>query len=239
MEDKKKILLGLTTTAGSDWRDKVEEIKELNLTELALFPTFLNPQERQELYGLLEQTPLVSLPYVHLRDDFSDAELDLLINRYKTKVFSCHSNGAGYALLNRLPKYNSLIYVENPANAKEMPGFSAANFTQYQVTGLCLDLSHLAVSQLTDKKLAAEVAVVMKRWPLGVNHISGFSSNAVMRFFHSAKANHHLNSLTELDYLKDLPASYFAKYICLELENSFLEQNEVKQYLDLILAEKL
>ena len=54
----KKILLGLTTTPGSDWRKKVSEIDKLGLKELALFPTCLNEQERKELYGLLEKTKL-------------------------------------------------------------------------------------------------------------------------------------------------------------------------------------
>lgn len=239
MASDKKILLGLTTTNGSDWRDKVEEIKELKLTELALFPTMLTVSERQELYSLLAQTPLTSIPYVHLRDDFTEAEIDLFINKYKTKVFSCHANPLGFALLNRLPKYNSLIYVENPGDPKSYAQFNIASFTQNQVTGLCLDLAHYALLKVTNSKLASQVELMIKKYPIGVNHISCFSSNAFMKILSSGKASHAIHSLTELDYLKPLPRELFSKYICIELENSFLEQQEVKQYLELILDDKL
>jgi hypothetical protein len=232
-------LLGLTTTRGSDWRDKVEEIKELDIKELALFPTMLTPQERQELYRLLEMTPLNSIPYVHLRDDFTVDEIDMLIAKYKTKVFSIHANQSGYALLNRLPKYNSLIYVENPSEAKEYTMFNSPTFVQHQITGLCLDLSHYMAVKASDKKLALQVDELVKKFPIGVNHVSSFSTSAVMKIFSSGKSKHHIDSLTELDYLQSLPANYFSKYVCIELENSLLEQKEVKQFLEMILEEKL
>ena len=55
----KKILLGLTTiTPGGEWRNKIKEIDELGLKEIALFPTCLKIDERKELYQLLEKTKL-------------------------------------------------------------------------------------------------------------------------------------------------------------------------------------
>jgi len=48
----KKILVTLTTT-NSSWREKIEEIKNLELKEIALFLTGLNRQEREECYRTL------------------------------------------------------------------------------------------------------------------------------------------------------------------------------------------
>jgi hypothetical protein len=64
---ERKILLGLTTTPRSDWREKIREIDELGLEEAALFPTFIHLPERKELYGLLEKTGIKKAPHVHLR----------------------------------------------------------------------------------------------------------------------------------------------------------------------------
>jgi hypothetical protein len=239
MGSDKTILLGLTTTPGSDWRDKIDEIKEMRLTELALFPTFLKPNERQELYRLLEQTPLVSIPYVHLRDDFTADEIDYFINKYQTKVFSCHADPAGYAFLNRVPKYNSLIYIENPRDDKAYAGFNLPILTQHQATGICLDLAHAASTAKTNKKNYSTLIDIINKLPVAINHVGGFKSKTSFNFFHSTDHKHHIDSLNDFDYLKDLPNNFFAKYICLELENSFLEQQEVKQYLELILSEKL
>jgi len=55
---EKKILLGLTTTPKSDWREKVREIEKFRIKEIALFPTMLEMKGRKKLYGLLERTNL-------------------------------------------------------------------------------------------------------------------------------------------------------------------------------------
>ncbi|MDZ4384981.1 MAG: hypothetical protein U0944_01030, partial [Candidatus Moranbacteria bacterium] len=85
---ERQILLGLTTTLGSDWRMKAEEIDRLGIKELALFLTCLGSEDRRELYGLLENTSLESIPHVHLRDDMELWELDYLVEKYHTQVFN-------------------------------------------------------------------------------------------------------------------------------------------------------
>jgi len=44
---KRKVLLGLTTTFGSDWRAKIKEIDKLKIQEIALFPTCLGEKNRK------------------------------------------------------------------------------------------------------------------------------------------------------------------------------------------------
>ena len=66
----KKILVTITTT-DSSWREKIEEVKNLELKEIALFLTCLNRQEREECYRALAKTGLEKIPFVHLRSDMS------------------------------------------------------------------------------------------------------------------------------------------------------------------------
>lgn len=239
MDSSKTILLGLTTSPASDWRDKIEEIKEFKLTEISLFSAGLNLGGRQELTKLLESTSLDSIPCVHMADDFTAVEVDYFISKYKTKIFTCHADAAGYALLNRLPKYNSLIYVENPEDGKLLADFSLATLASHQVTGLCLDLSHAASVAKTNKAKYKALLEMSSKLPVAVNHVSGVRSRVIFKFINQSKSHHQIESLTEFDYLKDLPSNLFSKYICLELDNSLLEQREVKQYLELILGEKV
>ena len=99
----KKILLGLTTiTPKEEWKNKVKEIDELGIKEVALFPTCLNLEERKELYRLLENTKLERIPHVHIREEDTESwELDYLVKRYKTQVFNTHMPVELKGFLNR------------------------------------------------------------------------------------------------------------------------------------------
>jgi hypothetical protein len=132
-----------------------------------------------------------------------------------------------------------LIFIENPNDQKNYTAFNIPSFTQHQVTGVCLDLAHYTAIKADNKKLSAQVDELIKKFPIGVNHVSGFKASVALKLFKSGQASHVIHSLAELDYLKDLPANYFAKFVCVELENSFLEQREIIQYLELILEDKL
>ena len=232
MESNKQILLGLTTTAHSDWRDKVEEIKQFNLKEVALLPTALMPAERQALYKLLEATSLESIPYVHLRDDFNLAEVEYLVERFKVKAFSCHADEKGYAMLDKLPKYNSLIYVENFASESRDKFFTPQKFKEHQVSGICLDLAHLEEARRSSKLHYKRIVTMTETNKIGVTHVSGIKSSVVFKFFNKTYVDHSLDSLNDLKYLKDYPAPYFAPIIVLELENSFMEQLEIKKFVE-------
>ena len=85
------ILPTITTITPEAWRDKVKEVKKLKLEEIALFPTCLNQAERKKLYQLLKETSIKSIPFVHLRNDMPEEELDYLKKNYQTKVFNTHT----------------------------------------------------------------------------------------------------------------------------------------------------
>jgi len=71
---------------------------------------------------------------------------------------------------------------------------------------------------------------------VGVNHVSAVRKK-VFRHpeFGLVKSAHFLKSLSELDYLKNYPANFFAPLIAIELENSLEEQLKIKAYLEELL----
>jgi hypothetical protein len=232
MSSDQQILLGLTTTGISRWRDKAEEIRQLNLREVALLPTALKPAERQALYKLLESAGLEAAPYVHLRDDFTVEEVDYLVGRFKVKALSCHADEKGYALLDKLPKYNSIIYVENFAAENADKLFNPQYFSKHQVSGICLDLAHLEETRRSSKRHYKNVLAMMDKYPVRVTQISGVKTSVLFKMFHKTYVDHSLDSLNDLAYVKQYPPHYFAKLIVLELENSFLEQLEIKKFVE-------
>lgn len=225
----KKILLGLTTTPASDWRDKIEEIRRLNITEISFFPTFLKSYERKELYKLLENSPVKNIPHVHLRNDMELQEINYLVNNFKTRTFNIHSEKE-YPLLHDLSLYNSIIYVENTILPKE------EEFNKF--AGICIDFSHwhdeaLRNNSNYDKKMRYFV----KTYKIGCCHVSAIKKEPILDKVIKdclIYASHWIDNLDELSYLKKYN-EYLPEYISIELENSFETQLKVKEYLEKII----
>ena len=226
-----KILLGLTTTPGSDWRDKVREIKEFNIKEIALFPTFLNPEERKELYRLLEGTEVESIPHVHLRDDSDEEELDYLIDRFNVKVFNTHSNKSainGYLK----SKHADKIYVENHYSFDDELRSAVNNFA-----GACLDVAHwedYGVIQSQTEYSGFEDFLKSKK--IGCCHISAIRdySATFKNYLNGEEVKvfswHKYKELCEFNYLKKY-VEYLPDLVSIELENSFEEQMLARDYI--------
>ena len=79
-----QFLVGITTTDGSDWQGKIEEASILGLEKVAVFLTCLKFEERQKMYKLLEKSCIKEIPFVHLRSDMKNDELDYLVKQFKT-----------------------------------------------------------------------------------------------------------------------------------------------------------
>lgn len=233
----KKILLGLTTIAEGEWKNKIEEIDKLGLEEIALFPTCLNLAERKELYQLLEKTKLKRIPHVHIRNDMEIFELDYLTSRFKTEVFNLHPENSDYPFLVDYEKYSKNIYVEN--NSKGTP--TKNDLKKY--AGLCLDLTHweAAIREKTEgNKTGERLKNLADKHKIGVNHISAVKPKKIHIYDRFNGKNifcydsHRLDSLSEVDYVKKYK-NYLADIISIELENSLKRQLEVKKYLEKIL----
>ncbi len=233
----RKILLGLTTITEGAWRNKIKEIDELGLKEIALFPTSLNQVERQELYGLLEKIKLEKIPHAHLRSDMGLEELKYLEDRFGVEVFNVHSASDYYAPTVDYKDYYKKIYVENT------PGCLPTENDLKKYAGLCLDLAHWESARLLAGEDGSEnktLANLAEKYPVGVIHIGGinreinkhFDKNSGIEFF--GYDDHYLKGLGQLDYVKKYK-KYLADIICIELENTLKEQIEIKKYLEKIL----
>ena len=219
-----------TTISDSDWRSKIKEVCDLNMEEVAVFPTCLNKEERKELYKLLEDSPVKKIPFVHLRGDMENDELEYFIENYETKVFNIHSKREFPYPENYL-RSKKKIYIENvyyPLDEEEIKNFS----------GVCIDFSHLENDRLLYKEKFEHNTRVVEKFPVGCNHISsirkGIHLDSESKY---DKGNirydfHYLKELSELDYLKNYPLKYFSHYAAIELENSIREQLEVKKYIE-------
>lgn len=161
----KNILLTITTTGGSDWKDKITEIDKLMLEEVALFPTCLNKEERKELYDLLKKTKLKRIPFVHLRSDFDENEINWLRENFKTEVFNTHSERL-YPLKYSWDKYKKdFIYLENTHL-----GFPEDELNDY--AGICIDFSHLENDKILFSDRYRQSLRMIKNHKIGCAHLS-------------------------------------------------------------------
>ena len=232
---KKNFLLGLTTISPDQWKNKIKEIDELKIKEIALFPTCLDLGQRKELYQLLEKTKLEKTPHVHLRHDSESWELDYLVDKYKTEAFNVHPDENIREFLDQNQKYKNIIYVENllmDDNFEEIVKYCG---------GICLDISHWEDHGRLSKRPGYEkLPGLIKKYKIGCNHISAVNKKTSLyrdsfynRDFYNF-SNHRLAELNEVDYVKNYKA-YLSDIISLELENSFSRQLEVKEYLEKII----
>ncbi len=229
----KKILLGLTTTHSSDWRKKIEEICDFGISEISLFLTGLEKNEREELYARLEKTPLKNIPHAHLRTDMTPEEIDYLTKRFNTAVFNLHPP-QNWPLIHDYSPYFSFIYLENVGQLPDEKELS-------QFAGLCLDFSHWEDYARHDKNTCDVKKDKLKnlatRFPVGCCHVSSVKDRAFQDPLDGKWKfdDHYFTELREFDYiLKYL--SYLPELISLELTNSIEEQLKVKNYLEKIIG---
>lgn len=229
-----KILPTITTTPGSDWTDKVSEINILKLNEIALFPTYLNTDQREKLYKMMEKSSVKSIPYVHLRSDMDISEMEYLMKRFKTEVFNVHTNRE-FPFMHDYSKYADLIYIENiyyPLDENEIKKFA----------GICIDFSHLENDRMLYKEKFEHNTGLIEKYKIGCNHLSAMKKEPEIDSGnkYDASANrydsHNFKSYSELDYLKNYPRRYFSDFVAIELENTIKEQLEVKKYLEELIS---
>lgn len=232
---KHKILLGLTTCLNSEWKNKIKEIDKFGIKELALFPTMLKIDQRKELYNLLEKTNLKEIPHVHLRDDMEEWEVEFLIGKYKANLFNIHPSESGYNYVIK-SKYKNKIFVENQAKLNET-FFNVLN----NCGGLCIDFSHWEDKGEIQKNEGYEkMEELIKKYKIGCCHISAISENILEEYNYEINKIifchdlHIMNDLNQLNYIKKY-LKYLPEYVSIELENSFEEQLEVKEYLEKII----
>jgi hypothetical protein len=231
----KEILPSITTLkyGESNWRDLIDEVDNLEITRIALFLTGLDREDRSECYERLFNLVIkrgLTIPFVHARHDMPADEYEMLMENFGTESFNLHPESQ---IKIEFPLHDELrahIYIENCRDlvSDDLKGFA----------GVCLDLSHLEDSRMFwSEDDFLDIIKILNHNPIGCNHISAISETPKLdTYFNSNYCSRHtLNSLDELNYLKDYPKDYFGKYIANELTNKISRQLEVIEYIkDLI-----
>jgi hypothetical protein len=224
-----KFLPTITTTPGSNWREKINEIRNLDVKEVAVFPTFLNEEERRELYALLLRAKVRSVPFVHLRNDMKLSELDYFVKKYNTQIFNIHSEKE-YSAGADWEKYKNIICLENTPYT---------NLDEEEVkkwAGICLDFSHLEDNRLLNKEKYENDSKIIEKYPIRCNHISAVKEKVFLDEEEKMRCTSHtMHDRSELDYLKKYPLNYFTDFCALELENKIVDQLAAIDYINVLL----
>lgn len=223
----KIFLPSITTTENPDWELRIKEVKNLKLSQIALFLSSLDYSQRQNCYQKLEQINNLTIPFVHARTDMTKGEFDYLTKRFFTKKFNIHPLW-DFPLVSDLGEYKDKIYIENTSNLFEADLLDFA--------GICLDISHLEDCRLFYPDRYKQIYSLIKKHPVGANHLNAISKEALEDekgfFGHNC---HNMKTFKEFDYLKKYPENYFGEYMAIELINPIAEQLKLIEYLKKLL----
>lgn len=221
---RSRIYPSIVTFKG-DWRQMIKDATRLKLKTMSLFLTGVNARERQKVYQALAVSSIKAFPHVHARNDMKEAELDLLVRRYKTKAFTIHYRYLKYF---KNSKHIKKIFVENNNGPDRIYALEPLK----KVGGLCIDLSHHAEFKRHEPKeyrLAVQ-GVEEYRYRVGCNHVSAMHKNGFTW--------HYAKDKKEFDYLVGIPKQYFSSYINLEVGNPIPEQLKFCDYIATLLVKQ-
>lgn len=228
----KKILINVRVDSKSNWSEDIVRLSTLGINEIALFIETSVLNQRKEVYQLLEKNNLQSIPYVQLSSNFEEGEMDYLVTKYGTSVFGLYLNNSSLNFIASLVNFTSLIAPENPFEDKFAALFTDETLTRSNVSGVCLDISTLEYKRLHNKKKYQLAVHTLDHHSLMATQVGPVSANFFKRMLH---VNYrHLTTLSDLHYLKNVPKTYLADLIVLDVRNSLEEQIEIKNYLELI-----
>ena len=229
---KHKIYLGLTTTRKSLWQDKIKEINELKLEEIAVFPTTLEKKERWQLYNALLDTPIKYVPFLHLRQDSEWEEIEFFTNNFKTKLFNVHPGKETMLNFKNFPNRKTEIFVENTDINSDFRK-SVSYFA-----GICLDVSHWEDYGMLQKEPGyGGFAEILSDHKVGFAHLTSVRKKPYRRdygkFGHYPwhYSAHFMEKPSDFEYLKKY-REYLPEVMGVELENPLTEQLKAKKYIE-------
>lgn len=223
------ILPGLTSTEGDRIPAFVEDLRRSDVRAIALFPTVLDPAERNELYRDLAAIPGLTIPHVHLRTDYTREEMRFVAEQFGTEVFNIHPQKSRHPFGEMPAEYASCVYVENVEIAPEYDELAA-------LAGICPDYSHLESARVMGSAdYVATVERQLERYPIGCCHVAGIRAGEP-NAWNGGPDHHNFRSLADFDYMARYADALPARWISLELENPFEEQLEAARYLERLLG---
>ena len=220
-----KIYLSITGKENIDWQSKLEEINQLKIIEAAVFLESFNRKERDHLYKFLLKSSIKKVPFVHLRDDTDQKDIEFFIKNYQTQYFNIHEEH--FDILDRWQGYWDKLYLEMDYNSQIDKDIKVR-----QIGGFCIDLSHFkaAIAQGTEE--ANYIFQRKDKIKFVCNHLNGYDP--------VKKCDKHtVTNLKDFDYLTTLPKFVFGQIIALEMNNSIKEQIKFKEHLTKLLGDYL
>ena len=223
------VIPGLTSTRKGLIGPFLEDLRQLGVRTIALFPTCLDNAEREGLYRELERIEGLRVPHVHLRSDCSEAEAEYLAGRFGTEAFNIHPRLSSHPFGPVSARLASRVFVENvdvPPDSAELEGLG----------GLCPDFSHLENARLRGRTgYVAAVEAVLDAYPVGCCHLSAIRVGDPNAW--SGEWDHHnFKSLSDLAYLAGYRKRMTCRWGSLELENPLAGQLEAIGYIEGLLA---
>ncbi len=220
-----KIYPSITGYENFEWQDKLKEVNDLGLEEVAVFVECFDKKERDQLYKFLLKSCIKKVPFVHLRHDTDKGDIEFFVKNYGTQYFNIHENS--FDILDQWEPYWDKLYLEMNYDS-QIP----KNTKVRKIGGFCVDLSHF---KSAIARGAQEVEYVFERKGkinFACNHLNGFDPI-------KKEDKHTITDLKDFDYLTTLPKFVFGSVIAIEVFNPIKEQLEFKKHLDKILRKYL
>jgi hypothetical protein len=217
--DQRNIYPSLTTT-GSEWPERLEEIKDFGLKEIGLFLTGLSVEDQLKLVNDLARNGIRS-PLVHLRNDTGEGIIYKLLES-GTQVFVLHSprefpyeTGSFIPFRNRICLENAHVL----PNRKEIQKLAGL--------GLCVDFNHFEGNRRKNPFKYYMTWRLFSLFPCGSNHISP------VEIVKDKRRTHEYKAFKEFDYLLRMPEHLFSPHMALEVSpvNTIGSQLEVIRYI--------
>lgn len=229
----KKVLPAIAVVKTANWRDDLQQLVRQSYFETALLLSAAALDERRELYRLLKETPVVSIPYVQLPYDAEEWELAYLNENYGSEVFGLTAQNKAFSLLARLSNYLKHLAFENPEETAHQDLFTDEALTRSGIGRVCLDAKTLEQDRRSNPKKYNLTIHALDHHQLVATKIGPVAG---WWFKKIAGGNgRRLTSLKDLNYLKHLPPSYMAPLLILAMDNTIDEQKEIKAYIELLL----
>jgi hypothetical protein len=224
------ILPGLTSTKKERIPAFVDELRRSDVREIAIFPTVLDAAERRDLYDELGAVPGLRIPHVHLRTDFNEAEMALLVERFGTEAFNIHPRKSRHSFGEVPARFSHMVFVENVEVAAEDAEVDALG-------GFCPDYAHLENARMHGRdRYVSRTERQMRRFPIGCCHVSAMRVGDP-NDWSGGWDHHNYRELPELDYVARYADVLPPRWISLELENSLSEQLDAVRHLTGVLLD--
>ena len=204
-----------------EWQNKLKEIDQFKLKEVAVFLGSFDQKERDHLYKFLIKSSIEKVPFVHLRHDTDKHDIEFFVKNYDTKYFNIHEDGFG--MIDRWKPYLDRLYLEMNYDDQVDRDVKVR-----KIGGFCIDLSHFKANIARGTKEAEYIFNRKDKIKFSCNHLNGYDPV-------NKKDKHSITDLKDFDYLITLPKFVFGEVIAIEVFNSIKEQLKFKKYLEKIL----